>query len=256
MSSPSANKVAIVTGSSRGIGRAIAIRLAQDGHNVVINYQSNAAKAQEVVNEIHSHAAANKSSVRAIAVQGDVGFLDQGKKILQETLAAFGRVDIVVFNAAWIVMQSIEQVTEDSFEEAFRLNVKAPMFFAKEVIPHLHKGGRLILLSSTLTTMSTIGPNYFLYVATKGAIEQMTRVMAKDLGRKGITVNCVNPGPTDTDGFREGKTEQMVSAIASMNPQNRLGEPDEIAGIVSFLSGESSSWVNGQILRVNGGQAV
>jgi len=258
MSSPTVNKVAIVTGSSRGIGRAIALRLAQDGHNVVVNYQSNAAKAQEVVEAIHSHAASSQSAnpVRAIAVQGDAGILEQGKRLVQETLAAFGRIDIVVFNAAWIVTESIEQVTEESYEEAFRTNVKAPMFFAKEVIPHLQRGARLIFLSSSLTSMSTILPSYFLYVATKGAIEQMTRVLAKDLGRKGVTVNCVNPGPTDTDGFRAGKTEQMVNAIAGMNPNNRLGEPDDIAGAVSFLSSESSSWVNGQVLRVNGGQAV
>lgn len=258
MSSPTANKVAIVTGSSRGIGRAVALRLARDGHNVVINYQNNAAKAQEVVDEIHAHAAASQSAnpVRAIAVQGDAGVLEQGKKLLQETLAAFGRVDIIVFNAAWIITESIEQVTDQSYEEAFRTNVKGPMFLAKEAIPHLQKGARLIFLSSSLTTISTILPGYFLYVATKGAIEQMTRVLAKDLGRKGITVNCVNPGPTDTDGFRAGKTEQAIKTLAGMNPQNRLGEPEDIAGVISFVASESSCWVNGQILRVNGGLAV
>ena len=252
MTNPTANKVAIVTGSSRGIGRAIALRLAQDGHNVVINYLSNAAKAQEVVDEIHSQG----TQARAIAVQGDVGVLAESQRLVDATLQAFGRIDIVVLNAAYLVMQSIEEVTEESYEEAFRTNVKAPMFFTKLVMPHLKEGGRVIFLSSSLTTTSTISPPYFLYVSTKGAIEQMTRVLAKDLGRRGITVNCVNPGATDTDGFRHGKTEQIVQMVASGNPFNRLGTPLDIANLVAFVASEGSSWVTGQILRVNGGQAV
>ncbi|KAF9318744.1 hypothetical protein BG003_010672 [Podila horticola] len=244
-------RVAIVTGSSRGIGRAIAVQLAKDGHNVVVNYQSNAGKAQEVVDEIHS-----TTKSRAIAVQGDVGLLADGAKLIKETLNAFGRIDVVVFNAAWIVYQTIAEVTEESYEEAFRTNVKAPMFFTQQLIPHLTAGGRLIFLSTSLTTVSAIMPNYFLYTATKGAIEQMTRTLAKDLGRKGVTVNCVNPGPTDTDGFRQGKTEQQVQFFAGLNPFGRLGQPEDIAGAISFLASDQARWVNGQILRVNGGMAL
>ncbi|KAF9428213.1 hypothetical protein BGZ94_003073 [Podila epigama] len=244
-------RVAIVTGSSRGIGRAIAIQLAKDGHHVVINYQSNASKAQDVVDEIHA-----TTKAKAIAVQGDVGILTDGEKLIQATLSAFGRIDIVVFNAAWIVSQTIHQVTEESYEEAFRTNVKAPLFFTKQLIPHLKSGSRLIYISTSLTSISTIQPNYFLYVATKGAVEQMVRALSKDLGSKGITVNCINPGATDTDGFREGKTEQQIQFAAAAHPQGRLGQPDEIANVVSFIAGDSSAWVNGQILRVNGGRAV
>ncbi|KAF9285282.1 hypothetical protein BGZ74_001511 [Mortierella antarctica] len=244
-------RVAIVTGSSRGIGRAVALQLAKDGHSVVINYQSNASKAQEVVDEIHS-----TTQSRAISVQGDVGVLANGARLIKETLDAFGRIDVVVFNAAWIVYQSITEVTEESYEEAFRTNVKAPMFFTQQLIPHLTTGGRLIFLSTSLTSISTITPNYFLYTATKGAIEQMTRTLARDLGRKGVTVNCVNPGATDTDGFRHGKTEQQIQFFAGQSPIGRLGQPEDIAGAISFVASEQAKWVNGQILRVNGGMAV
>ncbi|KAF9112555.1 hypothetical protein BGX27_003190 [Mortierella sp. AM989] len=243
----SSNRVAIVTGSSRGIGRAVAARLALDGYNVVINYQSNAVKAQEVVDSIQS-----STNSKAIAVKGDVGSLEDGQHIIDETLKAFGRIDAVVFNAGWIVYETIHEVTDESYEKAFRTNVKAPMFFTKQLIPHLKSGARLIYVSTSLTTATFAGPTNYLYCATKGAIEQMTRTLAKDLGGKGITVNCVNPGPTDTDGFRTGKTEAQIKFIEGFSPEKRLGQPEEIASAISFLASEGSAWVNGQILRVNG----
>ncbi|KAG0267600.1 hypothetical protein BG011_002908 [Mortierella polycephala] len=249
MSSP--RRVAIVTGSSRGIGRAVAVRLAKEGNDLVINYQSSAAKAQEVVDEIHS-----TTSSKAIAIQADVGILADGQRLLVDTLRHFGRIDVVVFNAAWIVYQTVHDVTEESYEEAFRTNVKAPMFFTKLLIPHLLPGSRLIYLSTTLTSATTVAPNHFLYCATKGAVEQMVRTLAKDLGGRGVTVNCVNPGPTDTDGFRYGKTEQQIKFLEGLNPAGRLGQPDDIAGAIAFLASRSAAWVNGQILRVNGGMAV
>jgi len=249
----STRRVAIVTGSSRGIGRAIALRLAKDGHDIVVNYQSNAAKAQETVNDI---LALNQPGLRVIAIQGDVGILADGKRIVEETLQHFGRIDTVVFNAGWIVYQTVEDVTEESYEEAFRTNVKAPMFFTKQLIPHLKPGSKLIYLSTSLTGATTVPPNYFLYTATKGAVEQMVRTLSKDLGRKGINVNAVSPGPTDTDGFRYGKTEEQIKLFSQNNPFGRLGQPEDIAGAVSFIASESAGWVNGQNLRVNGGFVV
>ncbi|KAF8903016.1 hypothetical protein BGZ58_006627, partial [Dissophora ornata] len=174
--------------------------------------------------------------------QGDVGNLADGQKLIDESLKAFGRIDIVVFNAAWIVYQNIHDVTDDSYEKAFRTNVKAPMFFTKQLIPHLKAGSRLVYLSTSLSSITSVSPNHFLYCATKGAVEQMTRTLAKDLGSKGITVNCINPGPTDTEGFRQGKTEQHIQSIASLSPAGRLGQPEEIAAVISFLAGESSAW--------------
>jgi len=244
-------RVAIVTGSSRGIGRGIAIRLAQDGNDVVVNYHSNAAKAQEVVDIIHKTTAS-----KAIAVQGDAGILADGQKLIDESLKAFGRIDIVVFNAAYIVKQSVQDVTEESYEKAFNTNVKAPIFFTKQVIPHLKAGSRIVFVSTGITSYSGVSPTDFLYGATKGAVEQMTRTLAKDLGSKGITVNCVNPGPTDTDALREGAPEAVIKFLGTLSPIGRVGQVEDISPVVSFLAGESSRWVTGQILHVSGGLHV
>ncbi|KAF9984912.1 hypothetical protein BGZ65_012272, partial [Modicella reniformis] len=240
----SIRRVAIVTGASRGIGRAIVKRLANDGYNVVVNYQSNVAKAQEVVDEIHA-----STESKAIAVQGDAGSVADGQRLIDETLKAFGRIDTVVFNAGWIVYESIEDVTEESYERAFQTNVKSVIFFTKQVIPHLTSGARLIYVSSCLTASTTVGKSNFLYCATKGAVEQVTRTLAVDLGTKGITVNCINPGPTDTEGFREGKSEERIKFFEGLTPAGRLGLPNDIANVVSFIASEASEWLNGQILR-------
>lgn len=265
----STRRVAIVTGSSRGIGRGIALRLAQDGFNVVINYQSNAAKAQEVIDEI-AKIPSNQNDqepVRAIAVQADIGHLDQGQNLVNATLAAFGRLDVVVLNAGWLVYQSIHDMTEESYLEAFNTNVKGPMFFAKLVQPYLAKtqdnevngvGPRIITISTSLTSMSMVQGDHFLYSASKGALEQITRVLAKDksFGGRGINVNTIAPGPVDTESFRHGLDENHIGFFRSLHPQNRLGALEDIAGAVSFLASPDSKWVNGQTLRVNGGLAV
>jgi len=264
----STRRVAIVTGSSRGIGRGIALRLAQDGFNVVVNYQSNAAKAQEVVEEVAkiSVSDSNNEPVRAIAVQADIGYLEQGQRLLDETLAAFGRLDVVILNAGWLVYQSIQDMTEESYLEAFNTNVKGPMFFSRLVQPHLAQsqelssstGSRIVTISTSLTTLSMVQGDHFLYSASKGALEQITRVLAKDksFGGRGITVNSIAPGPVDTESFRRGLDENHIGFFKSLHPQNRLGALDDIAGAVSFLAGPDSKWVNGQTLRVNGGLAV
>ncbi|KAG0197280.1 hypothetical protein BGX28_009231 [Mortierella sp. GBA30] len=268
----STRRVAIVTGSSRGIGRAIALRLAQDGFNVVINYQSNVAKAQELIDEIAAlPVASNQEPVSAIAVQGDIGHLEQGQRLLDATIAAYGRLDIVVLNAGWLVYQSIHHMTEASYTEAFNTNVKGPMFFSKIAQPYLVQaqdethalmtggspqgGSRIITISTSLTTLSMVQGDHMVYSATKGALEQVTRTLAKDkeFGGRGITVNTIAPGPVDTESFRRGLDEAHVSFFASLHPQNRLGATDDIAGVVSFLASDDSKWVNGQTIRANGG---
>jgi len=263
----STRRVAIVTGSSRGIGRGIALRLAQDGFNVVVNYQSNAAKAQEVVDEVAKFIVSdgNNESVRAIAVQADIGHVDQGKKLLEQTIEAFGRLDVVVLNAGWLHYQSIHELTEESYLEAFNTNVKGPMFFSKLVQPYLAQsqelstsGPRIITISTSLTSLSMVQGDHFLYSASKGALEQITRVLAKDksFGGRGINVNSIAPGPVDTESFRHGLDENHIGFFKSLHPQNRLGALDDISGAVSFLAGPDSKWVNGQTLRVNGGLGV
>ncbi|KAF9127413.1 hypothetical protein BGW39_005897 [Mortierella sp. 14UC] len=279
----STRRVAIVTGSSRGIGRAIALRLAKDGFHIVINYHSNAAAAQQVVDLISSTShfpspstSASAPAVRAIAVQANIANLDQGKRLLAETIATFGRLDVVVLNAAWLYYESIHDMTEASYAEAFDTNVKGPMFFARIAQPYLAKaletplptedgvagpsgGSRIITVSTTLTSFSLVQGDHLLYSATKGALEQVTRTLAKDssFGKLGITVNSVAPGPIDTEGLRQDmKDESALGFFASLHPQGRLGATDDVSGVVAFLASAEARWVNGQVLRVNGGLAV
>ncbi|KAH7066344.1 hypothetical protein BKA63DRAFT_524214 [Paraphoma chrysanthemicola] len=153
-------------------------------------------------------------------------------------------------------MRTVESTTEEDFTKTYDLNVKGPYFLVQKALPHMPSGSHIILLSTSLCAVSTITPNYLLYASSKGAIEQMTRVLAKDLGQRGINVNAVAPGPTGTDLFFEGKKQETIDLIASWNPFKRLGKPEEIAEAVAWLAGDGGRWVNGQILRVNGGMTV
>ena len=273
-------RVAIVTGSSRGIGRAIALRLAHDGLHVVVNYVSNESKAQQVVDEIAALAAktltgikSTEEPVRAIAIQGSIGNLDEGRRLLDATIQEFGRLDVVVLNAGWLVYQSIHEMTEQSYQEATSINIMGPAFFSKIAQPYLAKSsdaqtpeeanasnatGRIITISTSLTSLSMVQGSHFLYSMTKGALEQMTRVLAKDkeFGGRGITVNTISPGPIDTESFHAGMDDSHARFFASLHPQNRLGAADDVAGAVSFLASRDSRWVNGQTIRVNGGMGV
>lgn len=152
-------------------------------------------------------------------------------------------------------MKDVASTTEADFDATFNLNVKGPYFLVQSAAPHLKPGSHIILLSTSLCAASGVTPNYTLYCSTKGAIEQMTRLFSKDLARKGISVNAVAPGPTGTELFFRGKSEQVLNTIAGMNPHNRIGTPEEIADAMVYLSGEGSRWVTGQVLRVNGGMA-
>ncbi|EPQ50952.1 NAD P-binding protein [Gloeophyllum trabeum ATCC 11539] len=246
-----AGRVAIVTGSSRSIGASIAKRLGKDGASVVVNYVSNSAAADEVVNEINS-----KGPGKAISVKADVSSIAGAKTLLDETLQKFGKLDILVLNAGIMGAKVLAQTEEKDFDDHININVKGPLFLTKLAAPSLTAGGRVIFFSTTLTKASAVLPNALVYVASKGAVEQVSRVLAKDLGARGITVNTVSPGPVDTPLFRDGKTEQQIQFIANLNPQKRLGQPDEIAPIVAFLSSEEAGWINGQNILVNGGFVV
>ncbi|MBD2436009.1 SDR family oxidoreductase [Nostoc sp. FACHB-110] len=240
-------KVAIVTGASRGIGRAIALTLASKGASVVVNYAGNATKAQEVVAEIEN------LGVQAISLQADVSNISDIQHLFQKTIAHFGKVDILVNNAGTIVYKPITEITEADFDKIFAVNVKGTYFACQQAAQHLATGGRIINFSSSTTAMML--PTYSAYAATKGAVEQLTRVLAKELGNKEITVNAISPGPTDTELFREGKSQEQINRLAQMSAFNKLGDVQDIADVVAFLASDEARWITGQNIRVNGGAA-
>ena len=241
------NKVAIVTGSSRGIGAAIAKRLASDGLAVVINYAGRAADAEKVVQEIEA------AGGRAIAIKADVSSPAEVAAMFDQTEATFGGIDILVNNAG--IMQpglvSLTDTDDALFDRLFAINVKGTFNTLRLAATRLRQGGRIVNFSTSVVGLAL--PGYAPYAATKSAVETLTNIFAKELRGREISVNAVAPGPTATGLFFNGKTEEQIAHMAKMAPLERLGRPEDIAGVVSFLVGPDGAWVNGQTLRVNGG---
>lgn len=242
-----AHKVAIVTGSSRGIGAAIAHALAAEGARVTVNYNGSASAAQEVVAGIVALGG------EAIAVQADVSQPAAAAVLFDATIEQFARVDVLVNNAGVVLYKPIAEVTDAEFERLWTVNVRGVFQLLREAAARLADGGRIINLSSTTTRLML--PTYGPYVATKAAVEGLTRILAKEVGGRGITVNSVSPGPTNTDLFTTGKSEETISRMAAMAALNRLGEPEDIARIVCFLASEDAGWISGQNIGANGGLA-
>ncbi|THH28272.1 hypothetical protein EUX98_g5912 [Antrodiella citrinella] len=251
MSLPLAGKVAIVTGASRGIGASIARKLASDGATVVINYVSSTQAAADLAKEINE-----KGDGKAITIKADLSSVSEAKRLVDETVAALGQLDILVLNAGVMDYGTLAAIDEAAYDKHYTTNVKVPLFMTQHAAPLLKEGGRILFFSSSLTINTAVPPNYVLYVSTKGAVEQIVRVLAKDLGTKGITVNAIAPGPTDTDLFRNGKSQQLIQTFEGMHPMKRLGQTSEIASVVSFLVSKEATWVNGQTWFVNGGLNV
>ena len=245
MSTPLANKVAIVTGASRGIGQAIAELLATNGANVVINYARNKGFAEDIVHRIQHNGG------HALAVQADVSNIADLETLFQTTTEHFGHVDILVNTAGEMVTKPIEQITEQDFDREFAINVKGTYFACQLAMRHMQAGGRIINFSSSV--LGQMNPTYSLYAGTKGAVEQLTRHLAKEFGSKHITINAVAPGPVNTTLFTDGKSEAQIDTIKHMIAFGRLGEPEDIAKVVLFLASDEASWITGQILRANGG---
>jgi len=248
---PLHGKVALITGSSRNIGRAIAIRLADAGANVIINYAANEQAAKETMDYINARGVG-----KAVAVQSDVSSVDAARKLVNETVETFGKIDILVLNAGIMGNKPIADADEEYYDAHFNINVKGPFFVTKFAVPFIPEGGRIIFFSTHLTVQSVITPNYVVYAGTKGAVEQFARVLAKDLGTKGITVNTISPGPTATSLFFAGKSEELIKKFEGFSPFNRLGQPEDIAGAVFFLAGPDSNWVSGQNIKVAGAATV
>jgi 3-oxoacyl-[acyl-carrier protein] reductase len=238
-------KVALVTGASRGIGRAIALRLAQDGAAVVVNYGGSAQQAQESIRLIE------RAGGKAAAVQADVSKLADVKRLFDACFETFGRLDILVNNAGVMFIKAVVEVGEEEFDRIFAVNVKGAFFCCQEAAKRMAEGGRIINLSSSTTALML--PGYAAYVATKGAVEQFSHVLAKELGSKKITVNVLSPGPTDTELFSQDKTEEQKQRFAQMAALGRLGQPQDIADVVALLASDEARWITGQNLRANGG---
>jgi 3-oxoacyl-[acyl-carrier protein] reductase len=240
-----AGKVALVTGAARGIGRAVALRLARDGAAVVVNYSGSAEQAREVVRLIE------QAGGRAVAVQADVSQAGDVRRLFDAAFEAFGRLDILVNNAGVMFTKPVAEVGEGEFDRIFAVNVRGTFLCCREAARRMAEGGRIVNLSSSTTALML--PGYAAYVATKGAVEQFSHVLAKELGPKGITVNVVSPGPTDTELFGQGKTEEQKQQFARMAALGRLGRPEDIAAVVALLAGPDAGWVTGQNVRANGG---
>jgi len=239
------NKVAIVTGASRGIGAAVAQRLAQDGFTVVINYAGNQADAEAVVRKIEA------AGGRALAAKADVSDPAAVRGLFDSAEAAFGGVDVLVNNAGIMQVTKLADSDDAMFDRHVAINLKGAFNGMREAAKRLRSGGRIINFSTSVFGVRAEG--YAVYSATKAGIEVMTQILSKEMRGRNVTVNAVAPGPTGTELFFEGKSEQQIDHMAKLNPMERLGTPEDIAGVVSFLAGPDGSWVNGQVLRANGG---
>lgn len=243
-------RVAVVTGGSRGIGRAIALRLARDGFSVVVNYAGNVASATEVVNAIRD---AGDAGGTAIAVRADVSDAAEVESLYAQARHAFGRVDVVVNSAGVMTLAPIADGDLDGFDRAVAINLRGTYLMMTHAAQVLPEGGRFIAVSSSVIAKNF--PGYGAYIASKAGVEGLVRTFANELRGREITVNAVAPGPVATELFLSGKSEALIEQIAKQSPLERLGEPDDIANAVSFLAGPDGGWINGQVLRANGGFA-
>jgi 3-oxoacyl-[acyl-carrier protein] reductase len=240
-------RTAIITGASRGIGRSIARRLAADGFAVVINYAGNAAAAEEAVAEIRA------ADGDAIAIKADIANPTEVKQLFVKTIEAFGRIDVVVNNAGIMQLSPIAKGDVDTFDKTIATNLRGTFLVLSEAAQHVAEGGRIITFSTSVIALAF--PNYGAYIASKAGVEGLTRVLGNELRGRNITVNAVAPGPTATDLFLNGKTPEQIAHLTKLAPLERLGQPEDIASVVSFLAGPDGSWVNAQVLRANGGYA-
>jgi len=238
-------KTAIITGASKGIGKATAILLGSNQINVVVNYKQDATGAQDAVQTIE------KQGGRAIAVQADISVPAEVTQLFDAAIGQFGQVDILINNAGVLLTKPIADITEADFDTVFTVNVKGVFFAMKEAAARLADNGSVINLSSTTTR--ALFPNYGLYSASKAAVEQATRVFAKEMGSRGIAVNAVMPGPTKTQLMFDGKTDEDRERLAGLAAFNRLGEPEDIARVILFLVSDDAGWVSAQVIGANGG---
>ncbi|HPF57281.1 MAG TPA: SDR family oxidoreductase [Candidatus Competibacteraceae bacterium] len=240
-------KTAIITGASRGIGASIAKALATAGARVVVNYAQNQIAAHHVISAIQAEGG------EAIAYQADVSQAIEVKALFDTAIQHFGDVHILVNNAAIMTNHALVDTTDADFDQTFAINVRGVFNMLRESAHRLANNGRIINLSTTVTRL--LLPHYGAYAASKGAVEQLSRVFAKEIGSRGITVNVVSPGPTHTELFTHGKSEETIQRLAAMSAFGRIAEPEDIAQVVVFLASDEAAWITGQNIGANGGFA-
>ena len=238
-------KVALVTGASRGIGAAIAQRLARDGFTVIVNYAESAEPAEALVRSIQ------QAGGQALAAKADVSNTADVRRLFDAAETAFGGVDVLVNNAGIMQLANVADAEDASFDRQIAVNLKGTFNTLREAATRLRTGGRIVNFSSSVVGL--LQPGYGIYAATKAGVEAMTSVFAKELRGRDITVNAIAPGPTATDLFLKGKPQEVVDRLAKLAPLERLGQPEDIADAVAFLAGPDAGWINGQVLRANGG---
>lgn len=241
------NKVVLITGASRGIGAAVAKKIAGQGAKVIVNYAGSQADAEQTVQAIKANGG------DAIALRADVSKTAEVTTLFDAAIAHYGKIDVLINNAGIMINKLLKDTTDEDFTRQFEINVRGTFNTMREAATRLAEGGTIINFSSTLTRVMV--PTYASYVATKGAVEQLTRVFAKEMGSRGITVNAVSPGPTNTELYMKGKTQETINRQAALSAFNRIGEPDEIASVVAFLASDDAKWISGQIIGVNGAMA-
>ena len=248
MSTICKGKVAVITGGSRGIGRSIVGKLSELGASVVFNYLRDKDSAVNLIKEVEG------KGYTATAVQADMGVVSDIEKMFDLAVSTHGKVDILVNNAGIATYRKIEDFTEEEYDRIFAINVKGVFFCCREAARRMADNGCIINIGSTVTRVML--PTYGAYAATKGAVEQITKVLAKELGARGLRVNTLSPGPVDTSLFRAGKTPEQIEQMASAAALGRIGTVEDIADMVALLVDNRSGWVSGQNILVNGGFAA
>lgn len=237
------NKVIIVTGSSKGIGKEVAIQLALQGASIIVNHSNSQDEADDTVTQIIS------TGGSAISVKADVSNKEDVTKLFDKAIATYGKIDVLINNAGTMISKKLKDNTQEDFTKQFEVNVRGIFNTLQEADAKLADNGIIINFSSSTTKLML--PTYALYSATKAAVEQMTRVFAKEIGR-GISVNAIAPGATETELFLNGKSQEQIDKLSSMNAFNRLAKPIDIAKVVVFLSSDDSKWISGQVIGANG----
>ena len=240
-------KVILVTGASRGIGAEIARKLAAAGAKVIVNYAGSQDVAEQVVSDIKARGG------EALAVQADVSNAGQVKALFDKAIENFGRIDVLVNNAGVMITKPLKDTTDEEFTRQFDINVRGTFNTMREAATRLADNGSIINFSTSVNRIML--PGYSTYVATKAAVEQLTRVFSKEIGSRGINVNSISPGPTNTELFTKGKPQELIDRLASLSAFNRIAEPDDIAQVVVFLASDEAKWITAQNIGANCGMA-